>query len=143
MRFHLRRRPRPAASADSRVQPTGWDPARHACSDVVDGMPQLESPLVTELIALHAHTRHLGWLSSRETCPDQYRHLARIALRDLLEGWKEQTAGAGRLEDLLTEAPATDGAASSAPAGQHTPNRVPDCRQADVTSGVLRVPFRP
>ncbi|MGW7276071.1 hypothetical protein ACWGH5_36850 [Streptomyces sp. NPDC054864] len=68
------------------MQATGWNPTRHSCSEVVDGMPPLDSPLVTELIALHAHTRHLGWLSSRETSPEQYRHLARIALRGLLEG---------------------------------------------------------
>lgn len=141
MRLRLRRRPRSTSSASNRVQATGWDPALHSCSEVVDGMPQLDSPLVTELIAMHAHTRHLGWLSSRETCPEQYRHLARIALHDLLAGWKQQTAGSGCIEDLLTEAPVTD-EVSSAPARHHAPNRVPDCRQADVTSSVLRTPFR-
>ncbi|EST18004.1 hypothetical protein M878_45895 (plasmid) [Streptomyces roseochromogenus subsp. oscitans DS 12.976] len=73
----------------------------HACSAVVDGLPQLDSPLVTELIALQAHTRHLGWLSAREQCPEEYRHLARLVLQHVLEGWHAQTGGRGRLEDLL------------------------------------------
>lgn len=60
MHLRLRRRPRSASSARDHVQATGWDPALHSCAEVVDGMPQLDSPLVTELIALHAHTRHLG-----------------------------------------------------------------------------------
>ncbi|MFJ5035643.1 hypothetical protein ACIQB5_48370 [Streptomyces sp. NPDC088560] len=75
--------------------------ASHACSEVVDGLPPLDSPLVTELIALQAHTRHLGWLSAREQRPDEYRHLARLVLQHILEGWHAQTGGQGRLEDLL------------------------------------------
>lgn len=72
----------------------------HACSPVVDTVP-LPSPLLSELIALRAHTRHLGWLSERERCPEQYERLARTVLQDLLDGWLAQTDGIGRLEDLI------------------------------------------
>ncbi|MCX4673652.1 hypothetical protein OG453_44660 [Streptomyces sp. NBC_01381] len=136
MRLRIRRRPTP--SADSPVRATGWDPAQHSCSEVVDGMPQLESPLVTELIALRAHTRHLGWLSSRETCPDQYRHLARIALQGLLEGWQHQTGGCGRLEDLLPTCPPDPGER-----GQDSHLKAKeDSPRLDVTSGARGLPFR-
>ncbi|MGW7068810.1 hypothetical protein ACWGII_42365 [Streptomyces sp. NPDC054855] len=104
MRLRLRLG-RAEPSAKGGVLATGWDPNQHSCSEVVDGMPQLDSPLVTELIALQAHTRHLGWLSSRENARDQYRHLARIAVQGLLEGWQAQTSGSGRIEDLLTDEP--------------------------------------
>lgn len=53
------------------------------------------------LIALCAHTRHLGWLSEREHCPEQYQCLARTVLQDLLDRWLAQTDGTGRLEDLI------------------------------------------
>ncbi|MFE6153656.1 hypothetical protein [Streptomyces sp. NPDC057889] len=66
----------------------------------MDTVP-LPSPLLTELIALRAHTRHLGWLSEREHSPEQYQRLARTVLHDLLDGWLAQTDGTGRLEDLI------------------------------------------
>ncbi|WP_326771290.1 hypothetical protein [Streptomyces sp. NBC_01445] len=66
----------------------------------MDTVP-LPSPLLTELIALRAHTRHLGWLSEREHCPAQYQRLARSVPQDLLDGWLAQTDGTGRLEDLI------------------------------------------
>ncbi|MEV5880661.1 hypothetical protein AB0L75_42120 [Streptomyces sp. NPDC052101] len=99
MLLGILRRRRPATS----TTPTYERPytAPHACSEVVDGLPQLDSPLVTELIALQAHTRHLGWLSAREQRPDEYRHLARLVLQHVLEGWHAQTGGRGRLDDLL------------------------------------------
>jgi hypothetical protein len=100
MLLGILRRRRPATS----TPPTYERPytAPHACSEVIDGLPQLDSPLVTELIALQAHTRHLGWLSAREQLPEEYRHLARLVLQHVLEGWHAQTGGRGRLEDLLT-----------------------------------------
>ena len=70
-------------------------------------MPQLDSPLITELVALQAHTRNLGWLSARELCRDEYQHLARLILQQVLEGWQAQTGGRGRIEDLLTTLPAS------------------------------------
>ncbi|MGW9047320.1 hypothetical protein ACWGQL_32920 [Streptomyces lydicus] len=60
-------------------------------------------PLVTEMIALHTHTRHLSWLSEREQCPDSYRLLARSIVREVLAGWHHQTDGRGTIGDLLTD----------------------------------------
>ncbi|MFF1593090.1 hypothetical protein ACFVY0_33970 [Streptomyces sp. NPDC058286] len=87
---------RPSLSSTSVAPPSRG----HACAPVVDTVP-LPSPLLTELIALGAHTRHLGWLSDREHCPEQYQRLARAVLQDLLDGWRAQTDGAGRLDDLI------------------------------------------
>ncbi|WP_189959071.1 hypothetical protein [Streptomyces alanosinicus] len=99
MLLGIRRRRRPAASTTpAQERPYA---APHACSAVLDGLPQLDSPLITELIALQAHTRHLGWLSTREQRPDEYRHLVRLVLQHVLEGWHAQTGGHGRLDDLL------------------------------------------
>jgi hypothetical protein len=98
-----RRRTTAAASEKSSTYdgPSGTPAARHACSAVLDGMPQLDSPLITELIALQAHTRNLGWLSAREPRRDEYQHLARLVLQHVLQGWHAQTGGRGRLEDLV------------------------------------------
>lgn len=60
-------------------------------------------PLVTEMIALHTHTRHLSWMSEREQCRDSYQLLARSIVREVLAGWHHQTDGHGTIEDLLTE----------------------------------------
>ncbi|MFF1690809.1 hypothetical protein [Streptomyces sp. NPDC058254] len=89
-------RPRRPSSPCTRAP----SPRGHACAPVVDAVP-LSSPVLTELIALRAHTRHLGWLSEREHCPEQYERLARTVLQDLLDGWLAQTDGTGRLEDLI------------------------------------------
>ncbi|MER6074646.1 hypothetical protein ABT187_38700 [Streptomyces sp. NPDC001817] len=99
MLLGIRKRRRPSTRKTPTYERAYATP--HACSEVLDGLPQLESPLVTELIALQAHTRHLGWLSTREQRPDEYQHLARIVLQHVLEGWHAQTGGRGRLEDLL------------------------------------------
>lgn len=72
----------------------------HACADSVDTVP-LPSPLLTELIALRAHSRHLSRLSELEHRPEQYQHLARTVLQDLLDGWRAQTDGTGQLTDLI------------------------------------------
>ncbi|MFJ9855325.1 hypothetical protein [Streptomyces sp. NPDC101150] len=72
------------------------------CADVV-GVPLPLGPLVTEMIALHTHTRHLSWLSERENCPDEYRLLARSIVHQVLAGWHHQTGGRGTIEDLLTD----------------------------------------
>ncbi|MFI5634691.1 hypothetical protein ACIA8E_36155 [Streptomyces sp. NPDC051664] len=100
--FRIRRRIRLATPPDETAT---WAPPQHACADLVDAMPQLDSPLITELIALHAHTRNLGWLSTREAHPEEYRHLVRPILQHLLDGWRAQTGGRGGLEDLLTARP--------------------------------------
>lgn len=72
----------------------------HACTGSVDAVPP-PSPLLTELIALRAHTRHLSRLSEREHRPEQFQHLARTVLQDLLDGWRVQTDGTGQLTDLI------------------------------------------
>ncbi|MFF8790800.1 hypothetical protein [Streptomyces sp. NPDC015125] len=85
-------------------------------------------PLVTEMIALHTHTRHLSWLSEREHCPDSYRLLARSIVREVLAGWHHQTDGHGTIEDLLTNdtrhahrprVPEQEGAPASEAASSH------------------------
>ncbi|MCX4399948.1 hypothetical protein OG887_44525 (plasmid) [Streptomyces sp. NBC_00053] len=88
-------------STESPSQPSG-----HACAEIVDNV-SLPTPLLTELIALHAHTRHLGWLSEREHCPEQYQLLARALLQDVLDGWRAQTHGYGCLDDLIEPRPHT------------------------------------
>lgn len=108
--FGIRIRRRPAPSSQSLSETAGYDgpsPARHACSAVLDGMPQLDSPLITELVALQAHTRNLGWLSAREQRTGEYQHLARLVVQHVLDGWHAQTGGHGRLEDLLATRPAS------------------------------------
>jgi hypothetical protein len=90
-------------------------PRGHACAPVVD-----TASLLTELIALHAHTRHLGWLSDREHCPEQYQRLAGTVLQDLLDGWRAQTGGNGRLDDLIQY-----GAPCPNPADGHAPPALP------------------
>ncbi|MFI9358643.1 hypothetical protein [Streptomyces lydicus] len=76
-------------------------------------------PLVTEMIALHTHTRHLSWLSEREQCPDSYRLLARSIVREVLAGWHHQTDGRGTIGDLRTD-----------DAHRARPGRVPEQRDA-------------
>ncbi|MFF9569963.1 hypothetical protein [Streptomyces sp. NPDC014685] len=90
------------------VTPPAQPSSEHACAEVVDvdNVP-LPSPLLTELIALRAHTRHLGWLSEREQCPEQYQRLVRTLMQDVLDGWHAQTGGNGRLEDLIPPPPHT------------------------------------
>ncbi|MEJ8653669.1 hypothetical protein WKI65_37895 [Streptomyces sp. MS1.AVA.3] len=79
-------------------------PDRHTerCADFAV-VAQPLGPLVTEMIALHTHTRHLSWLSEREQCPDSYRLLARSIVREVLAGWHHQTDGRGTIGDLLTD----------------------------------------
>ena len=79
-------------------------PDRHTerCADFAV-VAQPLGPLVTEMIALHTHTRHLSWLSEREECPDSYRLLARSIVREVLAGWHHQTDGRGTIGDLLTD----------------------------------------
>lgn len=79
-------------------------PDRHTerCADFAV-VSQPLGPLMTEMIALHTHTRHLSWLSEREQCPDSYRLLARSIVREVLAGWHHQTDGRGTIGDLLTD----------------------------------------
>lgn len=73
----------------------------HACASLDAIWPF--SPLITELLAIHAHTRHLNWLSQRETCREEFRLTARAILSQLLQAWGYQTGGRGTLDDLLIE----------------------------------------
>ncbi|GLW19732.1 hypothetical protein Stsp01_64750 [Streptomyces sp. NBRC 13847] len=97
-------------------------------------------PLVTEMIALHTHTRHLAWLSEREHCPDSYQLLARSIVREVLAGWHHQTDGRGTIEDLLSDdtrrarrprvpeqegAPASESAAHRGPEDEDAGRRPP------------------
>ncbi|MEU5109658.1 hypothetical protein AB0H07_46750 [Streptomyces sp. NPDC021354] len=74
--------------------------APHACEGL-DGAVLPFSPLITELIAMNAHTRHLSWLAQREQCPDEFRTAAHALLSELLQAWKHQTGGCGSIDDLL------------------------------------------
>ncbi|TBO59461.1 hypothetical protein EYS09_11975 [Streptomyces kasugaensis] len=102
LRFLRRKRPTSAEPSVAVIDISAFA-GQHtaACADFV-AVPRPLSPLVTELIALHAHTRHLSWLSEREDCPDEYRLLARSVVRQVLAGWHHQTGGRGTIDDLLT-----------------------------------------
>lgn len=105
--FNFLRRARRSVPAESMgvavVDVTAF-PDRHAerCADFAV-VSQPLGPLVTEMIALHTHTRHLSWLSEREQCPDSYRLLARSIVREVLAGWHHQTDGRGTIGDLLPD----------------------------------------
>ncbi|WP_146022176.1 hypothetical protein [Streptomyces sp. CB02959] len=106
-RFLRRKRrgtPSPSMGGVAVVDVTAF-PDRHAdrrCTDYAV-VAQPLGPLVTEMIALHTHTRHLSWLSEREQCRDSYKLLARSIVREVLAGWHHQTDGHGTIHDLLTE----------------------------------------
>ncbi|MFJ5804082.1 hypothetical protein [Streptomyces decoyicus] len=102
--FRRARRSVPAKSMGVAVVDVTAFPDRHTerCADFAV-VAQPLGPLVTEMIALHTHTRHLSWLSEREQCPDSYRLLARSILREVLAGWHHQTDGRGTIGDLLTD----------------------------------------
>ncbi|MFG2894908.1 hypothetical protein [Streptomyces sp. NPDC048248] len=102
-RAHRKTPAGPSLSSIAVVDVTAF-PDRHTdrCADFAV-VSQPLGPLVTELIALHTHTRHLSWLSERECCPDSYRLLARSIVREVLAGWHHQTDGRGTIGDLLTD----------------------------------------
>ncbi|MGW5817614.1 hypothetical protein [Streptomyces noursei] len=94
-------------------------------------------PLVSEMIALHTHTRHLEWLSERENCPDEYRLLARSIVRQVMAGWRHQTGGHGTIDDLLTNeagagrGPDQDNCSSvSGPVSSNPDHHVPELAQS-------------
>ncbi|WP_051877271.1 hypothetical protein [Streptomyces natalensis] len=98
------RRRKPAGPSIAVIDITAFS-SRHndtTCADFA-AIPQPMGPLVSELIALHTHTRHLEWLSERENCRDEYRLLARSIVRQVLAGWHHQTDGRGTIDDLLTD----------------------------------------
>ncbi|WP_316782805.1 hypothetical protein [Streptomyces sasae] len=96
MRFRLRRTCRPAAST---VLPAPADRAA-ACADL-EPLPELFSPLITEMMAAFCHTKHLAGLAQMERCPGEYQLVARSIVQHVLEGWQNQTGGRGTVEDLL------------------------------------------
>ncbi|MFH8558870.1 hypothetical protein ACH4FE_35510 [Streptomyces celluloflavus] len=102
--FRRARRSVPAESMGVAVVDVAAFPDRHTerCANFAV-VAQPLGPLVTEMIALHAHTRHLSWLSEREQCPDSYRLLARSIVREVLAGWHHQTGGRGTIDDFLTD----------------------------------------
>lgn len=122
-----------------RNPPPAIRPTRHVCAPFVDTVP-LPSPLLTELIALRMHTRHLGWLSSREKCPDQYRRLARAVLRDVLDGWRAQTDGDGSLEDLTATSTHVRGEVGPSAPGRVSRAEREHLRNDTVTDGSLSRP---
>ncbi|MFE2498796.1 hypothetical protein [Streptomyces scopuliridis] len=75
---------------------------RHTCSEL-DAMPLPFSPLVSEMLAMHAHTRQIAWLAEREYCPDEFRLAARSVLGQLLQAWDHQSGGHGTIDDLLVD----------------------------------------
>ncbi|MFE3770895.1 hypothetical protein [Streptomyces sp. NPDC059122] len=98
------RRRKPAVPAIAIIDITAFS-SRHnenTCTDLA-AISYPMGPLVSEMIALHTHTRHLEWLSERETCPDEYRLLARSIVRQVMAGWHRQTGGSGTIDDLLTD----------------------------------------
>jgi hypothetical protein len=87
-----------------RTDDSWWHGDMAALAPAATAVPA-PSPLLDELLAIGAQTRHLRFLSSTEHNPEQYQLMARAAVQDLLEGWYEQTDGTGRLDDLLQPMP--------------------------------------
>ncbi|GAA3372119.1 hypothetical protein GCM10017744_102310 [Streptomyces antimycoticus] len=98
-------------SAARKSAPAAGTP--HACTAL--DVPLPFSPLITELLAMHAHTRHLTWLAQRETCREEFQAAARSLVSELLRAWEHQTGGHGSIEDLLQAPP------EAGPAGVHAP----------------------
>ncbi|MEV6133651.1 hypothetical protein AB0M05_43775 [Streptomyces violaceusniger] len=94
-------------------QPAPAADAPHACAAL--DVPLPFSPLITELLAMHAHTRHLTWLAQRETCREEFQAAARSLVGELLRAWEHQTGGRGSIDDLLQDPP------EARPAGSHAP----------------------
>ncbi|MBT2446036.1 hypothetical protein J7F03_02815 [Streptomyces sp. ISL-43] len=61
------------------------------------------NPLITELLAVHSHTRHLPALAEQTPSPEEFRLVARAILASVLEAWSRQTDGEGTVDDLLLE----------------------------------------
>lgn len=73
---------------------------QHACAEL-DSMPLPFSPLISEMLAMHAHTRQVGWLAERESCRDEFQLAARAVIYQLQQAWEHQTGGRGTIDDLL------------------------------------------
>lgn len=69
----------------------------------VEAMPTAFSPLITQLLAVHAHTRHINRLAGHELHRAEFRLAARAVVSQLLEAWAHQTDGRGTIDDLLVE----------------------------------------
>ncbi|MER6075684.1 hypothetical protein ABT187_44395 [Streptomyces sp. NPDC001817] len=71
-----------------------------ACDDM-QPLPQLFSPLITEMMATYCHTKHLASLAQKERSAAEYQLVARSIVQHVLEGWQNQTDGRGTIDDLL------------------------------------------
>lgn len=69
----------------------------------VEAMPTAFSPLITQLLAVHAHTRQINRLAQQEVHRAEFRLAARAVVSQLLEAWAHQTDGCGTIDDLLVE----------------------------------------
>ena len=69
----------------------------------VEAMPTAFSPLITQLLAVHAHTRQINRLAQQEVHCAEFRLAARAVVSQLLEAWAHQTDGRGSIDDLLVE----------------------------------------
>ncbi|GGU93862.1 hypothetical protein GCM10010211_70920 [Streptomyces albospinus] len=59
--------------------------------------------LVSEMITLHTHARHLEWPSEHENCPDASRLLTLSIVWQVMAGWHRRTDGGGTIDDLLSD----------------------------------------
>lgn len=70
----------------------------------LEAMPTAFSPLVTQLLAVHAHVRQINRLAEQEVHRAEFRLVARAVVSELLQAWEQQTGGHGTIDDLLVDA---------------------------------------
>lgn len=92
-----------SSSGRSTEAPAPFPADAHRSCDELGAIAQPFSPLVGELLALYCHTRPLGALSQDESCAQEYQLIARSVIHHILEGWQNQTAGRGTIDDLLLQ----------------------------------------
>ncbi|MCX5317953.1 hypothetical protein [Streptomyces sp. NBC_00154] len=78
-------------------------PGEYRACDELGAIARPFSPLIGEMLALYCHTRPIGALSQTEDCRDEYQMTARSIIHHILEGWQNQTAGRGTIDDLLLQ----------------------------------------
>ncbi|AJC61983.1 hypothetical protein [Streptomyces sp. 769] len=132
----LRRKPSESSIAVIDISAFSSRHNENTCADLA-AISHPMGPLVSEMIALHTHTRHLEWLSERENCPDEYRLLARSIVRQVMAGWRHQTGGRGTIDDLLTDDAGAgrgpdqdDGPSVSGPVSRTPDLRAPELAQS-------------